>query len=171
MPRPIAYRFNKKPLLFFKTVETDTLGRAQIDFSTSDRLTTYRVMAVAYNRTGSGSGETSLQVSKKIVVSEAIPEFAVRKDSFTAGLRVDNRTDRALPASVSIKGDNITVTGPKTQSVTIPAKGSKTVAAGFQVQHTGQAKVYFSAQSKELQDGIVKTIPLLDNRARHALLF
>ncbi|MCP4219043.1 MAG: hypothetical protein GY765_30695 [bacterium] len=60
----LRYPFNKKPLLFFKTIETDTGGRAQFVFTAGQRLSTYRIIAVAYNRAGSGSGEAPLKVSK-----------------------------------------------------------------------------------------------------------
>jgi len=53
-------------VLFFKLIETDENGEAEINFKTSDMLSTYRVMAVAYAEDSFGSAETYINVTKNL---------------------------------------------------------------------------------------------------------
>ncbi|MBN2346938.1 MAG: carboxypeptidase regulatory-like domain-containing protein, partial [Candidatus Aminicenantes bacterium] len=63
----IRVRSDFREVLFFKTVETDATGKASIDFEASDQLSTYRLIAVAYNENRFGHAEKKLLVSKDLL--------------------------------------------------------------------------------------------------------
>ena len=107
-PEP-SFRVNLQPLLFFKTLETDETGSAEMEFITSDLLSRYRIMAVAYNETGFGKAEERITVTKDLVIKESMPVFAVKGDIFNAGVLICNRKKETASVTAGAEPENIVI--------------------------------------------------------------
>lgn len=159
-----------KELLFFKVIETDANGHAQLDFKSSHMLTTYRVMAVAYAEEKFGSGQASLLVTKDMFMEEAMPEFARKNDRFNAGVQVSNRTANPLKTDVYASSQTVTVTGGTKKQLTLDPRSNKLVYFDFSTSKAGENQVKFYALSKALKDGLLKTLPVHGTMITETLL-
>jgi hypothetical protein len=110
-------RTNFQPLAYYNgSVLTDANGKAQVKFPLPDDLTTWRVMAVASDRSlRFGKGESMFMTSKPLVTNPVLPQFARPGDRFEVGVSVTNNTGQG--GTLQIKG-NLTAkpTPHKTQS-------------------------------------------------------
>ncbi|MCP4219591.1 MAG: hypothetical protein GY765_33470 [bacterium] len=162
--KPPVFRMNMQPVLFFETVETDEKGHAEISFKTSDMLSSYRVMAVAYNEDSFGDAQKRVMVSKKLFLDESMPEYAYKGDSFRAGALVSNRSPKNVAVTFKTEAHPLSITGPAKRNLNIPGRGNRTVLFDFFAPETGEARVAFSARSRVESDGLIKKIPVYDNR-------
>ncbi len=166
----IRVRSDFKEVLFFKTVETDEAGNAAVDFESSDQLSTYRIMAVAYSEDCFGRAEKKLVVSKDLLISEAMPEFARQGDEFQAGAQLSNRTAQKLPFTLLAKLAGITLRGgEKTEGILDP-RGNGLFRFSFVADRIGEAKVEFFAVSAADKDGLEKKFFVSDRLVRETLL-
>jgi uncharacterized protein YfaS (alpha-2-macroglobulin family) len=85
---------------------SDENGKVTAKFPTPDSLTRYRVFAVAHADTKRfGSGKSSFQVSKPLIVEPALPQFANISDHMTARAVVQNTTAQAGEVMVTLELD------------------------------------------------------------------
>jgi hypothetical protein len=166
----IRVRSDFKEVLFFKSVETDAAGNATIDFTSSDQLSTYRIMAVAYSEDRFGNAEKRILVSKDLLISEALPEFARQDDEFLAGVQLSNRTAQKLPFTLLVKPAGITVRGTAQVKGTLDARGNGLFQFPFLADRIGEAKVEFFALSSADKDGLEKKFFVGDRLVRETLL-
>ncbi|MCP4157553.1 MAG: hypothetical protein GY757_58120, partial [bacterium] len=158
-----GYRLNMEPVLFFKRIETDENGFAEVEFEASGMLSRYRVMAVAYNARGFGNNETHIEVSADLSLQETMPEFAVAGDNFTAGVLVSNLTGNKLPVHLKTEFRGIGIRDKKERDITIKSRRNEAVNFSFTAPLPGRAHIGFHASSGSLTDGIVKALPVLDD--------
>ncbi len=147
----IRVRSDFKEVLFFKTVETDETGNATVDFTSSDQLSTYRIMAVAYGEESFGAAEKKIMVSKDLLISEAMPEFARQDDEFSAGVQLSNRTAQTLPVTLLAKPQGIAISGAAQIERALDARGNSLFQFRFLADRLGEAKVDFYAVSAARQ--------------------
>ena len=166
----IRVRSDFKEVLFFKVVETDEAGNATVDFTSSDQLSTYRVMAVAYGEDCFGSAERKLVVSKDLLISEAMPEFARQGDEFQAGVQLSNRTALMLPVTLLARPLGITIRGADRIERSLDARGNSLFQFPFLAESIGEAKVEFFALSAADKDGLEKKLPVTDRLVSETLL-
>jgi uncharacterized protein YfaS (alpha-2-macroglobulin family) len=158
----IRVRSNFKEVLFFETAETDEMGEAAVDFTSSDQLSTYRIMAVAYGEDSFGKTEKQLVVSKDLLISEAMPEFARQGDEFSAGVQLSNRTAQTLPVTLLAKPEGITIKGQPQLRRALDARGNGLFQFPFLADRLGEAKIDFYAVSTADRDGLQKKLPVTD---------
>lgn len=166
----IRVRSDFKEVLFFKVVETDEAGNAVVDFTSSDQLSTYRIMAVAYGEDCFGSAEKKLVVSKDLLISEAMPEFARQGDEFTAGAQLSNRTAQKLPFTLLAKPAGIAIRGVDRTEGILDSRGNDLFQFPFLADRIGEAKVEFFALSAADKDGLEKKLPVTDRLVGETLL-
>jgi len=166
----IRVRSDFQEVLFFKIVETDEAGNATVDFKSSDQLSTYRVMAVAYSEDCFGKAEKRLLVSKDLLISEAMPEFARQGDEFQAGVQLSNRTAQKLPFTLLAKLAEITIRGAEKTEGVLDPRGNGLFRFPFVADRIGEAKVEFFALSAADKDGLEKNFPVSDRLVRESLL-
>ncbi|HSQ34949.1 MAG TPA: carboxypeptidase regulatory-like domain-containing protein, partial [Candidatus Binatia bacterium] len=166
----IRVRSDFKEVLFFRNVETDESGNATLDFTSSDQLSTYRFMAVAYSEDGFGSAEKKVLVSKDLLISEAMPEFARQDDEFLAGVQLSNRTTLKLPFTLLVKPAGVTVRGAAKIENTLDARGNGLFRFPFLADRIGEAMVEFFALSAVDKDGLEKKFMVTDRLVRETLL-
>lgn len=161
-PEP-AFRMNFDPVLFFKKIDTDDTGLAELEFETSELLSTYRIIAVAYNNSAFGNGEHPVTVSSDIVVKESLPEFAVTGDTFGAGILVSNRTNRAMSVRTLVKpmDSNLRVTGKQGQRLRVKPGRNRTAGFHFKAVSPGDTQIQLSVVSNNHSDGMLKPFPVM----------
>lgn len=166
----IRVRSDFKEVLFFKAVETDVRGNASIDFESSDQLSTFRIMAVAYSEDSFGSAEKKIMVSKDLLISEAMPEFARQGDEFLAGVQLSNRTMQKLPVTLLAKPEGISINGNNQIARALDARGNSLFQFPFLADRLGEAKIEFFALSNVDKDGLEKKFFVSDRLVRETLL-
>ena len=166
----IHVRSDFREVLFFKIVESDEMGYAAVDFSSSDQLSTYRIMAVAYSEDSFGQAEKKVMVSKDLLISEVMPEFARQNDEFQAGAQLSNRTAQKLPVTLLAKPEGIQIKGdPQVERIIAP-RGNDLVRYQFLADRIGEAKIDFYAVSTADKDGLQKKLPVTDHMITETLL-
>ena len=166
----IRVRSDFREVLFFKTVETDEAGNAAVDFESSDQLSTYRIMAIAYSEDKFGSTEKKIMVSKDLLISEAMPEFARQDDEFSAGVQLSNRTAHKLPVTLLAKPEGIRINGNPQLERALDARGNSLFQFRFLADRVGEAKIDFYAVSTADKDGLQKKLPVTDRLVTETLI-
>ena len=166
----IRLRSDFKEVLFFKVVETDEAGNAVVDFTSSDQLSTYRIMAVAYSEDGFGAAEKKIMVSKDLLISEAMPEFARQDDEFAAGAQLSNRTAQKLLVTLLAKPLGISLRGAAQIERSLDARGNSLFQFPFLADRVGEAKIDFYAVSAADKDGLEKKLFVTDRLVTETLI-
>jgi uncharacterized protein YfaS (alpha-2-macroglobulin family) len=166
----IRVRSDFKEVLFFKTAETDESGNATVEFTSSDQLSTYRIMAVVYSEDSFGTAEKKIVVSKDLLISEAMPEFARQDDEFSAGVQLSNRTAQALPVTLLAKPQGIAISGPAQIERALDGRGNSLFQFRFLAGRIGEAKVDFYAVSATDKDGLEKRLFVSDRLVTETLI-
>ncbi|MCU0277008.1 MAG: Ig-like domain-containing protein, partial [Acidobacteria bacterium] len=166
----IRVRSDFKEVLFFKVIETDEAGNAVVDFKSSDQLSTYRIMAVAYGEDRFGKAEKKLVVSKDLLIAEAMPEFARQGDEFQAGAQLSNRTAQKLPFTLLAKPAGIAIRGAEKTEGILDPRGNGLFRFLFTADRIGEAKVEFFALSAADKDGLEKRLFVSDRLVSETLL-
>ena len=166
----IQVRSDFKEVLFFKDIETDAAGEALVAFETSDKLTTYRIMALAYADEDLGKTEKPLVVSKKLLLEEAMPEFARKDDRFWAGVQVSNRFPQEIRAEIVAQPEGIDIRDARLKQIRIGARRNESVWFDFTAPTIGEALIKFFAIAQTEKDGLLKRLPVSDNLVAESML-
>ena len=110
-------------------VETDEQGRARINVTLGDEETTWRVVLIGLPHKAPAAVSTvdvpvSLALSSKVVAGAKMTEG----DKVAALVHLRNRTATETTATLELSTEGALSTTAKTQSVSIPAKGTTTVS-------------------------------------------
>ncbi len=153
-----------KTTLFFNKIETDKFGNAVVKFKTSDLLSTYRLIAVAYNKDMFGSKDKRFKVSKKLLMKESYPDFLRIGDTVKAGVILTNRTDKKMNVKIILKTDGkIKVEDKTIKEIEIAPQNSKTIYFNTKAIKIGETGIKFYAISGKLKDGIEKKVEVKEN--------
>jgi len=153
----------------WRSYETDENGNAEVEIETSDRLSTYRIIAVAYNDDEFGTSEKKILVTKNIFIEEAMPEIAVKGDKFLAGVLVSNRFEKDVHASLYLDTSDLLVKENE-KEVTLKPKSNQLINFEFQAEKSGDAELKFFITTKYENDGIYKKIPVLENLSSESIV-
>lgn len=143
--------------LFEPLVVTDDAGRAQISARVPDRLTTWRVLALAHSRTGGQAGAvTSFLGTLPAYVDPIVPKRLLAGDSVRIPLQLINTTDQPITAPLSVEATGVQVKA-ETRTITVPAGGSRLEYAQLTATSAGAAtlRVTFGAT-----DAVVRTLEI-----------
>ncbi len=110
--------------LFEPLVVTDDAGAATVPVHVPDRLTTWRVLALAHSRTGAQAGATtSFLGTLPSYVDPVVPPFLIAGDKIRLPVQMVNTTDKPITANLSYQIEGAQLAGgggPKS----IPARGN-----------------------------------------------
>jgi alpha-2-macroglobulin family protein len=110
--------------LFEPLIVTDTDGNATVPVKVPDRLTTWRVLALAHSRSGAqGGAVTSFAGTLPTYVDLVVPPFLVVGDEIKLPIQLVNTTDKPVTETLTLAAAGATLTG-KGGPRTIPAQGS-----------------------------------------------
>ncbi len=107
--------------LFEPLIVTDDTGAATIPVKVPDRLTTWRVLALAHSRTGAQAGAvTSFLGTLPAYVDPVVPPFLIVGDEVRLPIQSINTTEAAVSATLTVEAKGAAVSG---------ASGPRTIAA------------------------------------------
>ncbi len=90
--------------LFAPSVITDAAGKATLDVLVPDRLTTWRVLALAHSRAGAQAGAvTTMQSQLPASIDLVVPHFLVAGDHVALPLQITNTTEAARTEVITAK--------------------------------------------------------------------
>jgi uncharacterized protein YfaS (alpha-2-macroglobulin family) len=166
-------RTNFQPLAYYDgALPTDAGGNAQFTFKTPDDLTTWRVMAVAVGASDSkvengfrfGNSDATFVVSKPLVTSALLPQFARPGDKMQAGLTATaiSGGQGTFDISGSLAGplafEQTGGTAPSTMLAV--SLGAQTQAFRFPMVATGVGTARITFRSTLGQSGDAFEVPL-----------
>jgi uncharacterized protein YfaS (alpha-2-macroglobulin family) len=151
----IASRERYEPTVLWQPrLRTGADGRAVASFELPERVTEYRVMAVAIDQGASaGTASTRLVATRPLVARPALPRFVTDGDEIGARVFVNNRTTEPVHArvSLSLAGDGgaehelstaeLDLGAESEGSVTMPVRiqGMRTAAFVIRVEGGGES--------------------------------
>ncbi|WP_338870969.1 alpha-2-macroglobulin family protein [Myxococcus stipitatus] len=110
--------------LFEPLVVTDASGMATLPVRVPDRLTRWRVLALAHSRSGAQAGAvTGFVGTLPTYVDPVLPAFLRAGDVARVPVQVVNTTDAAVEAPLKLDATGVTVEGTL-RTVRVPARGS-----------------------------------------------
>ena len=94
-------------------------GEASIDIPLNDSISSFRIVAIATGGTGLfGTGQTSIQSTRDLVVFSGLSPMVREGDRYRAGITVRNTSQRAMTVDISAHANGTTVL-PDLQTVSL----------------------------------------------------
>jgi hypothetical protein len=111
--------------LFEPLVVTDAAGQAVVPVKVPDRLTRWRVLALAHSRSGAQAGAVaSFAGTLPTYVDPVVPAFLRAGDTVRLPVQVVNTTSAAVEQPLKLTAQGAVVEGSDTRTVRVPAQGS-----------------------------------------------
>lgn len=130
-------RNNFLPTAYYGVVKTDAAGRAAIEFTTPDDLTTWRVMAVAVGDDDAhfATADSTFVTTQPLILNPLLPQFARTGDTFDAGVSLANQTGAggALDLVMTLSGALTFASGNPHRQTTSPQAATGMQAFRFPV--------------------------------------
>lgn len=128
--------------LFEPLVVTDDQGTAVVPVRVPDRLTTWRVLALAHSRSGAqGGAVTSFLGTLPTYVDPVVPAFLVQGDQVRVPIQLVNTTAKDVASSLEVSAQGAKVVGNVGGGRTIPAQGSTLDYVALAADHPGTVKL------------------------------
>ena len=149
-------------------------GAVHVSLTLPDNLTTFRVMAVAFDGHGrAGSGDTKIIVRKPLMVQPVLPRFLYPGDTLTLEALAFNGT--SAPGELTISSMALEGLEPLPGAKLVQTnlvQGGASVKVGIAVKVTGRgaANVRFHAALGKETDEVQVTVPILDAGAKRVLV-
>jgi Alpha-2-macroglobulin family len=128
--------------LFEPLVVTDATGAATVPVRVPDRLTTWRVLALAHSRSGAQGGTVaSFLGTLPTYVDPVVPPFLIQGDQVRMPIQLINTTAKDIASALEVTVEHATlgrgVGGPRT----VPAEGSTLDYATLTADHVGAVRL------------------------------
>ncbi len=144
--------------LFEPLVVTNEAGEATVPVKIPDRLTRWRVLALAHSRTGEQSGAVaSFQGTLPVYVEPVLPGFLVAGDEVRLPIQVVNTTEREVSGALTLTVEGASLVENPSGRVQVPAGGTLLRYAILRAGSAGQATI--RARFGE-DDALVKELPV-----------
>lgn len=144
-------------MLFAPRVVTDDNGAAALDVPVPDRLTTWRVLALAHSRQGAQAGSVLRFASDlPVSVDAVVPAYLVAGDRVQLPIQVVNATGAALARPLAVRVDGGSVSGAPA-TVRVDAHATTTVMAWLEAGEPGTLAIEASVPG---DDAVVRSIPV-----------
>jgi hypothetical protein len=128
--------------LFQPLVVTDESGAATVEVRVPDRLTTWRVLALAHGRAGAQAGdETRFLGTLPVYVEPVVPPLLRSGDVVRLPVSLVNTTSAAVKTTLKLAAAGVELRGPALRAVTVPASGSVVQFAELRAGAPGSARL------------------------------
>lgn len=144
--------------LFEPRIVTDAQGRASIEARVPDRLTSWRVLALAHSRSGAqGGAVTRFLGTLPVYVDPVVPKVLVAGDEVRIPIQIVNTTNQPVSAKLTVEAANAAVTAPAAQ-IALGAGGSRVEYARLVVSRAGKAALKVTLGDA---DAVVRSIDVI----------
>jgi len=124
--------------LFAPLVVTDDRGAAVVPVRVPDRLTTWRVLALAHARTGAqGGAVASFLGTLPTYVDPVVPAFLVQGDAVRMPIQIVNTTASEVASSLEVTAQHARIVGAAGGPRRVPAQGSALEYVTLAADHAG----------------------------------
>jgi hypothetical protein len=145
--------------LFEPLVVTNAGGEASVPVKVPDRLTRWRVLALAHSRSGGqGGAVASFASTLPTYVDPVVPPFLTAGDQVRLPVQVVNTTASSASKTLVVQAEGGGAAGGGSWAVTIPPEGSLVQHATLTVREPGRVTVRASLGGA---DQVVRTIDVL----------
>lgn len=156
-PASPRLRTNFEPVAVWKGATlTDENGKFELSAALPDTLTTYRVFAIALDRSGGkfGSAEGEMTVAQPLMLTPGTPLFMSTGDTLSLPVTIANNTRQAGVWTVLMEGDDA--------SRTIELAAQESGVLHFEVKATseGERSLRWIAQGETGQDAVEGSFPV-----------
>jgi hypothetical protein len=128
--------------LFEPLVVTDAAGAAMVPVRVPDRLTTWRVLALAHARTGAQAGAvTSFLGTLPTYVDPVVPPFLVQGDRIRLPIQLINTTAKDVATTLEVAVTGASLARPVGGARTVPAEGSTLDQATLNADRAGAVRL------------------------------
>jgi hypothetical protein len=145
--------------LFQPLVVTDDAGAATVPVRVPDRLTTWRVLALAHSRGGAqGGAVTSFLGTLPVYVDPVVPPFLVAGDEIRLPIQLVNTTAEPAQSELAIEAERGALTaagGPRR----IPAQGSLVEYATLRAPRPGSIKLRVALGGTDAVERTIDVLP------------
>lgn len=143
---------------------TDAQGKAQTTVMLPESLTTYRIMAVAGDRSSRfGRGDDEVRISKPVLLQAAFPRFLAVGDTALFGAVAHNQLKEKGTAVVTIQSLHpsvLEIAGEPRKVVELPGGGSEEVRFSVRAKAVGSARVRMSVTLAGESDSFEEVLPI-----------
>ncbi len=148
---------------FMPNLITDSNGEVEVKFSYPDAITTYTIMAMAYDRSiASTVTSKEVVVTKDVMVMSQLPEFLRGGDKIKIKLQAFNKTDKEIEATLTISSDDCKFEGKSKKRLTLKPNSSEMVECTINVpDNVDEITLRSELDSENHTDIEVKTIPVV----------
>lgn len=166
----VSLRSNFDPMAFWLAEgETDSQGRLAASFSLPDTLTSYRIVAVATDKSGKfATGEHRVEVSQPLQLVSSMPRFLTQGDSLEARILVQNLSDAGGMVTLRAKATGLSLV-EKEKRIPLDAGQSGFVSFAVRAERTGKAELSVSGEfrsgKKTERDAAVFSLAVLPRTA------
>lgn len=152
----------KTTVLFAPAVVTGADGRAEVEFTLPDNLTTYRIMALALDRGDrGGKGGSSIQVAKPLLAMPALPRLARVGDTVEAGVVVHAPSGKIKEVEVTASATGpLRLQGETRRTVSLPEGKPREVRFRYLAEGSGEAVLRFGVTGGGEQDAVEQRLPV-----------
>jgi uncharacterized protein YfaS (alpha-2-macroglobulin family) len=163
--RPQVRKEFPDAIFWIADLTTDASGRAEVQVTYPDALTTWRLTARAITEdTRVGAAIARTTTTKDLIVRVAAPRFLTQHDQVTVPVVVHNYLPDAKQVEVSSDTQGLLPVGapPATADVAVPSGGEQRLDAWrFRAEEVGQATFTASATTAGDSDAVQVSVPVL----------
>jgi len=158
----------KETAFWQAVVRTDESGKAQVEFTLPDNLTTWQTETLGLTRdTKLGVDYQEFITRKELMVVPLKPRFVVPGDIFYIGAKIFNQSEKKQKLEVKFDSQTLALKDDKAEKKITIAR-DKTDTVYFQVQalsqiETGEHIFVLSAKNKDLEDTVEMSIDITRN--------
>jgi len=141
-------------------VKTDASGKARVELTLPDNLTTWRMTGQAITAdTLVGAAKKDIVSTLDVLIRPITPRFLVIGDQPVLGAAVHNNTSKSLELKVSLQAQGLDVTNAE-QTITVPAGGVQTVSWPAVAKAVEEARLDFTVQGGSYGDAVSMRLPV-----------
>lgn len=145
------------------SVAADSSGEAEVSFTMPDSLTSFRVMAVAFEgKKFSGLFDDKVTVSQPLAVKAALPVFMHAGDEALCGVTVVNNSPKKINAKVTLSQKSLELLDSSDEKTVSINPGSEAPALfRLKALKNGVAQLSFKTEAGTEKDEILLSIPVI----------
>lgn len=153
---PATRAWFPESFLFAPQVVTDPRGAATVSVRVPDRLTTWRVLALAHDKQGGTAGAIHTFDSRlPLSVEAVVPAHLTSGDVIRLPIQVTNATREAVPARLMVDVEGATLLAAP-DVVEVPASGSAVAWCTVQAEASGEARMRVRLESEKGRDAFIQ---------------